>query len=357
MGKEAMATSALDRTTEHPNRLQRDLRGSSEGVVRWNACTQEEREAAGPFQEMDLCGVDLSGVNLGSLNFSGAHFDGAKMAEAWLLESVLERASFRKTNLAKAWCAGARFADADFEGTTLAGCNLRTCDFRHANFAAADLQGASLDGADLTGADLTTANLTGATFRGAKYDEHTRWPSGTEAPDGTLWVGHGAPPLDFDLFVKRLAKQVDPQRLGRATEMLKAQSFQLYARVDSELLVGVVRSQTDPSLVYSCLLTSDGRFGCCTQNLTQCLGFPRGGFLLASSSILCKHLLVLLVGLAKKGDLDRGTVAAWVRACWKKGPVLDLETMTETLLRYKGAQTGDIDWRPTETIPEDYYAL
>jgi hypothetical protein len=30
--------------------------------------------------------------------------------------------------------------------------------------------------------------------------------------------------------------------------------------------------------------------------------------------------------------------------------------MSTTFLRYKGAEAGEIDWRPTETMPEDYYA-
>jgi hypothetical protein len=36
---------------------------------------------------------------------------------------------------------------------------------------------------------------------------------------------------------------------------------------------------------------------------------------------------------------------------------LDEEVMSEPLLRYKSAVAGEIDWRPTETIPEDYYSL
>ena len=31
--------------------------------------------------------------------------------------------------------------------------------------------------------------------------------------------------------------------------------------------------------------------------------------------------------------------------------------MSAIFLRYKGAEAGEIDWRPTETIPEDYYSL
>ena len=38
-------------------------------------------------------------------------------------------------------------------------------------------------------------------------------------------------------------------------------------------------------------------------------------------------------------------------------PTLDAEAMTATFLKYKGAEAGDVDWRPTETIPEDFYAM
>jgi hypothetical protein len=31
--------------------------------------------------------------------------------------------------------------------------------------------------------------------------------------------------------------------------------------------------------------------------------------------------------------------------------------MSATFIRYKGAEAGEVDWRPTETIPEDYYAF
>ena len=36
-------------------------------------------------------------------------------------------------------------------------------------------------------------------------------------------------------------------------------------------------------------------------------------------------------------------------------PELDHELMSEVLLRYKGAEAGELDWRPSETVPEDYY--
>ena len=127
-----------------------------------------------------------------------------------------------------------------------------------------------------------------------------------------------------------------------------AQWRETISEVTPEHVVGVVKCQTDADLVYSCRLASGGSYACCTQNLNVCGGL-RGS--------LCKHLLVLLVGLVQGGDLDAQTAERWVISAQKKKPVLDKDVMSETLIRYKGAQAGEIDWRPTETIPEDFYAF
>jgi hypothetical protein len=72
---------------------------------------------------------------------------------------------------------------------------------------------------------------------------------------------------------------------------------------------------------------------------------------------LCKHLLVLIVGLTKNNELDPNVIDTWIRLSKTNKPALDKEAMSETFLRYKGAEAGEVDWRPTETIPEDYYAM
>ena len=54
---------------------------------------------------------------------------------------------------------------------------------------------------------------------------------------------------------------------------------------------------------------------------------------------------------------DPATVDAWVDASKAKSPALDKDLMSETFLRFKGAEAGEFDWRPTETIPEDFYAM
>jgi hypothetical protein len=38
-------------------------------------------------------------------------------------------------------------------------------------------------------------------------------------------------------------------------------------------------------------------------------------------------------------------------------PVLDKEMLSATFIKYKGMEAGEIDWRPSETVPEDYYAF
>lgn len=178
-------------------------------------------------------------------------------------------------------------------------------------------------------------------------------PAGLKHQDGTKGKSNSLTPassvaMDFDTLMDRLPATVGMAPLSKALQMLKADRFQLYAEVKDNTLIGVVKSQSDPSRVYSCRLSAEGAFACCTQNLRPCGGLH---------GKLCKHLLVLLVGLAKAGQLDPATAEQWAQASRKQRPVLDKDVMSETFLRYKGAEAGEVDWRPTETIPEDYYAL
>ena len=169
-------------------------------------------------------------------------------------------------------------------------------------------------------------------------------PTATTAPKATD-SGKG---LDYATFMEMLPHMIDRGRLANAISMLRTERFKLFAQVDAESVVGVVRSQSSKERVYSCRLTKDGDFACCTQNLRHCGGL-RGA--------VCKHLLVLIVGLARSGQLDPDLAERWTRASRARRPHLDKDVMSATFLRYKGAEAGEIDWRPTETIPEDYYAL
>ena len=155
-------------------------------------------------------------------------------------------------------------------------------------------------------------------------------------------------PLNLTTFMDRLGKTVKATNLDKALKMLQADRFQLFSQVEADALTGVVRSQTDTTLVYSCRLASDGNYSCCTQNLNRCGGLNGG---------LCKHLLVLIVGLAKAGQIDLASVQQWTFASRSKKAVVDKDTASAIFLRYKGAEAGEVDWRPTETIPEDFYAF
>jgi hypothetical protein len=130
--------------------------------------------------------------------------------------------------------------------------------------------------------------------------------------------------------------------------MLKAERFQLFKDITETHLNGVMKSQTDPDLVYACRIESSGAYACCTQNLNICGGL-RGS--------ICKHLLVLIIGLVKAGELDPSTIDGWIGKTHNAKPELNKETMGEIFIRYKGAEAGEVDWRPTETVPEDYYAV
>src|SRR5262245_8985314 len=337
-----------DRKAELRQRLLQELRGGPEGVRRWNARTLDERSEVDGWDGLDLSRADLAGADLGALDLRVIRLDEARLVKAWLLEATFERASFQKADLEQAWCAGANFEGADFRGASLVRANLRGCDCRAANFHGANLESVNLCGANLCGADLTLAHLGGAAFGDTPYDERTRWPAGFRPPFGIEWAGAGPQPLEIDVFVRRLRGHVDSGRLERALQMLREERFRLYSQVEAEALVGVVRSQREPNKVYSCRIAADGSFGCCSQDLAPCLGMR---------TALCKHLMVLMVGLARGGEVDPAALERWVLASKHRGPSVDADLLSATLLRYKAAQAGQLDWRPTETIPEDFYAL
>jgi hypothetical protein len=171
-------------------------------------------------------------------------------------------------------------------------------------------------------------------------------PSGSAAQSS----GEASPKKKVDLpaFVAQLDRATGDGRMGKVKQMLRADRFQLFSEVNDDHVTGVVKSQTDRSLFYACKIDKSGRYMCCTQNLNVCGGL-RGR--------PCKHLLVLMVGLVQAGGADATLLSAWAKNASGKKAALDKDAMSATFIKYKGAEAGEIDWRPTETIPEDYYAL
>jgi uncharacterized protein YjbI with pentapeptide repeats len=346
----------------HETMLQ-DLRSGSAGMKRWNARSEDERRSVGSFRQLDLTGLNLSKFKLAHLDFQETIFDQASLSGASLESANLRQASFKGARLDRALLLAPKLAGVSFENASLTGCKLRALTkLETVNFHGADLSKSDLWYTDLRGVDLSGAKLDQISFGHNKFDERTRFPPGFSIPLELLWAGTGTDPrlatiplttsktgsLSFEEFMDRLRGQVRSANLQKALAMLKAERFQLFAQAEPDSIIGVVKSQSDPNLLYSCRLTAVGSYSCCTQNLNRCGGLQGG---------LCKHLLVLVVGLTKAGQLDGATVEGWVQSSNKQKPMLDKDIMTATFLRYKGAEAGEVDWRPTETIPEDYYAL
>jgi len=337
------------------------LKSGPEGIARWNERSPDARQmtrlSSGDYRGCDLTGVNFQGQPTLQFKGAGACFARANLTQASFSEADLRNADFTGAKMVK---FGAR--NSDLSGAKLAGVDLSGARLAGVKFTGADLSGANLSGADVTGADFTDANLTETVLAKLVFDQNTIWPAGFTVPEGARWtpetpeprfegVGEEATATNLDGLLARLHKTIDTNRMTRTLEMLRGGTNQLFAEIESTAVRGVVRSQREPDLVYSCVLRADGTYACATPDLASCMGL-RGE--------PCKHLLVLLIGLTKAGQLAPQTADRWVCAArgqknkWNESI---REEVSDTLLKYKGAEAGEIDWRPTETIPEDFYAL
>ena len=309
--------------------------------------------------------LDLSGMTLVNLNMSRVHSSRANFAGADLSNSDLSLSSFAKGNFRGAILRGAELRELKLQGANMQGADCSGARMRHVSLRAAQCRNASFVNADMTHVNLCCADLTGAKLRGAnlqeaRYDQNTRWPRGFWPTAQMRWVGFGMSPVaakkeviatDIHGLLARLHKIIDPARMRRVLDMLQKERHHLFCEVDPAMIGGVVRSHKKEGLFYSCLLTEDGVYSCATPDLDRCMGL---------SDEPCKHILVLVIGLARTGLLDPATADRWMLAAKTKGPRWNKtlkNRIGDLLLKYKGAEAGEVDWRPTETIPEDYYAM
>jgi hypothetical protein len=155
-------------------------------------------------------------------------------------------------------------------------------------------------------------------------------------------------------LVVALPGVTDTGRIKRALDMLKRERMQLFVDVGENHVAGIVRSQTGFSDYYSTRLSADGRYSCCDPGLGWCMGMGGG---------VCKHLLVLLMGVVQSQQLSPATARAWLAAAHQpksrrqSGGESIKDLLSDTILRYRAATAGELDWRPTETVPEDFYAF
>lgn len=355
------------------------LKSGSEGVQEWNKASHHKKKLC-DFKKSDLHGMDLTALRLDENDFKGSNFDQANLTKSFIRNSNIRGCTFRGAIMHGAKLNNPDFVNSDFSGADLDKATIEGsytgCIFDNAKFTGGHIEGSGLSKAsfqntdftsarfcscDLKGVDLSTANLQNSEFYSCSYDAETKWPAGFAKPSGVMFRGSGADPfrveelkkstisgaIDFDTLIQQLNKQFDQSRLKKSMKMLQSEKFQLFSEVADDSVVGVVKSQTDADLVYSCRLAGTGEFFCCTQNLNVCGGL-RGS--------LCKHLLVLLIGLTKADELEPNKTYQWVMQSLAIKPELNREIATEVFLRYQAAEAGELDWRPTETMPEDYYA-
>jgi len=318
------------------------LDGTPKGVKAWNARFKQGKGM-----------VMLKKVSLPGAMLKGIHLHG-------LLDSDLSGADLRKAVL-----------HSFYDGTTMRDANLQGAVLQHPDLDDVDLHGADFTGAVFKKCGFYKVNFEGAILKDATFEEctfsgSTFWPKGYRIPEEgltfvddnnlpdprTLTLKEDADdpddpvdPVDKETFMEHLRASVDPSRLSKALKMLKKDSFQLFLEADKNGISGVVKSQTDAKLLYSCRIQPDGSYCCCTQKLRACGGL-RGA--------LCKHLLVLILGSANDDKVDTTALHLWAKRSGVKKPNLDKEAMAAQLLKYEGAKAGKIDWLPTETSPEDY---
>ncbi|MBS1956319.1 MAG: pentapeptide repeat-containing protein [Cyanobacteria bacterium SZAS-4] len=340
--------------------LQSLLEKGGDAVALWNSRPSGEKfDSHIDFTKRDMSGKNLSGIYLERLDFSGSNFEHCNLEKSALGNADFAKTTFKKANLEQANLSSVNAVRADFSAACMKSVISYSGNFKNAIFKKTDLSESSFTECDIRGADFTDSITHGASFNQCKYDEKTILPADFPIED-LKWKGAGVDPrleqelkeaLDkgignYDEFIEEVKCNFEFERTEKALKMLKKEKFQLYSHITPEQVVGIVRSQTDSELVYACMLNQSGNFSCCTQNLKPCGGLK---------GALCKHLLVLVIGLTRSDQLEAGTAANWVIQSKFHQPKMQKELMSDVFLQYKGALVGEFDWRPTETVPEDYY--
>lgn len=245
-----------------------DLRGGPNGVARWNDRSQNQRTATGPFRGLDFGGVDLESAELSDCDFRGSSFKGANLRYARLYFTDLKKVCFQGACLAGATCIQMKASEADFSDADLTGTRLCRSNLSNSKFANAQLERTNFEDCNVCGADLSTGlQLESAQLSGAQFDHKTRFPVNFVLPQALRWSGAGVDPrpdaqgnrrivqsnvTHFNDFLHNLRLIVQEDRLLKAMKMLKSDRFKLFSEYTESELIGVVKSQSDPDLVYAC---------------------------------------------------------------------------------------------------------
>ncbi len=338
------------------------LQSGEAGIRLWNSRPVEEKKLV-KFAKLNFSGLNLADLWFSDLRFKQCVFNNACLRNAYAAQSELTGASFVGADLSGCNLGAVKASTADFSRAVLSGGFLNRAILRDALFTDSDLSGCSFVSADIRGADFSECrNSDASNFDSAIYDERTKLPANFQQAALLKWKGTSpdpykallkqssasSAPSDFAGFIAYIQQEFDKKRIDNSLKMLKKETFQLFCEQMDDAVTGVIKSQTDKDLLYACRLGFDGTFSCCTQNLNACGGL-RGA--------LCKHILVLIIGLTKAGALTPELAGRSVICSKLEEPRVNHDAMSAVFLKYKGAESGEVDWRPTETIPEDYYSF
>lgn len=344
------------------NNLWGKLVGGPKGVQKWNASPSAGAQLV-DWNGSQLSKSQLEGVVLNDLKFHNADFSFANLKQSVLFRSQLSGTTFTGANLLKAKLEEAILNGADFSDCNLKQSKLKRAHMRGAGFRGADLRRGDLSWSDLRGADLSSAVTTDANFDQASYDETTKLPPHFAQWSRLRWMGsgpdpyqealkvafHGAGISSFEDFVALIKGRFETKCMNDAIKMLKKDRYQLFSHIEKTYLLGVIKSEKDPDVVYGCMLAESGEFVCGFEDLSLCDG--------SKHNEICKHILVLALGLARAKKLDLGTTARWIFAGKNPRKRGGKDPLAEVFLNYTLSDRSEIDWRPTETMPEDYYAF
>ncbi len=373
--KKSGKASKAERQRQLVETLLEDLRSGPEGVERWNARSHEAWAKLGKdasFARSELTEAKLDGIRIAGLDFSLSTFNGASMKNAEISDSKLDKASFVGADLTGSSISKTSMTGADLSKATVNEATLRECDLsgdsklENSSFVGSKLPGVKIVSDTIHGAKFQNVDLSGTDLAGVRmrinpkmftgtFDGHTRFPPDYKPPKGMVGPRDkkGMPKaaagvtLSMDDFRSRLKVTVGSSSYNKGKKMLKASRFQLFAEVTDERMIAIVKSQSDPSRLYACILGEKG-YSCITHRLNRCGGLYSGP---------CKHMMVMIMGLAQANAVDPAKVDAWVQYSKKHGATFDKDAAAEVFLKYKGAEAGEIDWPPTETVPEDFYAF
>jgi len=308
---------------------------------------ERERFALLSLAGANLAGIDLGGMDLGRIdaagvNLAGAHLTKVQLHEATLRDARLDRAVLKKARLDGADCRAATARAADLREANLKGSDWRAADLRDADLKKANLAQARLEGADLTGADLdgVQAHLT-------RYDAATVFPDGFQPQGG--WISTSGElmsiPTDYPSLVQLLGYVLQP-RWSHVAPHVTAGLAPLWAEADADRAHAVVPAAVGATTFLACRITSAGRFQCATPDLTPCPDAADG---------VCRHVVCLVLSLVQRERLSAEDAARWLQRSLAHDVGLDRDALGEIFARY--AETIQADYRPNETLPEDYYAL